>query len=301
MRRLVATRARLSALAVTLLLGGAGCAALEEQERRWIFQPGRDSWGGGWQARGLDEVWIDIDPAGGDDRGSGPERLHALWLPQPRADAPVMLYLHGARWDVRSSAGRMRRMHDAGFAVLGIDYRGFGQSSERLPSERSVHDDALAAWRWLAQRAPGAVRYVYGHSLGSAIAVGLAAALHDGPDRPAGLVLEGAFTSIPDLIAGWRYGWLPVGPLVTQRFDAASQLSRLHLPLVVVHGSADRLIPAALGRALFDRAPGPKRFVLVDGGTHHNAGALGADAVRQALGELRMGPSAAARAGAGSL
>lgn len=295
--KLSGPRIRLAALAAAVLAAG-GCASLEEQERRWIFQPSKDSWGGGWQAQGMDEVWIDL-PAAGAER----PRLHALWLPQPRADAPVMLYLHGARWDVRSSAGRMRRMHDMGFAVLGIDYRGFGRSSELLPSERSVREDALAAWRWLAAHVPGAPRYVYGHSLGSAIAVGLAAGV-DAVDRPSGLVLEGAFTSIPDLIAGWRYGWLPVGPLVTQRFDAASQLHKLHVPLVVVHGSEDRLIPAALGRALFERAPGPKRFVLVEGGTHHNAGALGATALRQALDDLRMGSSgagAAAEAAAGSI
>lgn len=278
---------RLAVLAAAVLAAGAGCSALQEQERRWIFQPSKDSWGGGWQASGMDEVWIDL-PGAAD--GTAPAaRLNALWLPQPRPDAPLMLYLHGARWDVRSSAGRMRRMHELGFAVLGIDYRGFGRSSERLPSERSVHEDALAAWRWLGARAPGAARYVYGHSLGGAIAVELAAGL-DAGERPAGLVLEGAFTSIPDLIAGWRYGWIPVGPLVTQRFDAASQLATLRLPLVVVHGSDDHLVPASLGRALYDRAPGPdKRFVLVEGGSHHNAGALGAAEVAEALAELHMG------------
>ena len=67
------------------------------------------------------------------DAEANPVKLHGLWLAQPRADAPVLLYLHGARWDVRSSAQRMRRMHELGFAVLGIDYRGFGQSSPALP------------------------------------------------------------------------------------------------------------------------------------------------------------------------
>jgi uncharacterized protein len=125
---------------------------------------------------------------------------------------------------------------------------------------------------------------LYGHSLGSAIAVALAG---DGSaPAPSGLVLEGAFTSIPELIAASKYGWLPIGPLVTQRFDSASRVGALKTPLVVVHGSEDRMVPAALGRALFERATAPKRFVLVEGGSHHNASALALDDLRAAMAAL---------------
>jgi uncharacterized protein len=267
------------ALAAALLLAG-GCAVLEEQERRWIFQPSKESWGGGWQADGIDEVWIDFE-----SRSAGaPVRLHGLWLPQADTKAPLLLYLHGARWDVRSSAGRMRRMHALGFSVLGVDYRGFGRSTDVLPSETLAHEDALAAWQWLARQRPDAPRVLYGHSLGSAIAVALAA--DAAVPAPAGLVLEGAFTSIPELIAASKYGWLPIGPLVTQRFDSASRVAALKVPLIVVHGSEDRMVPAALGRALFERATAPKRFVLVEGGSHHNASALAIDDVRAAMAAL---------------
>ena len=114
-------------------------------------------------------------------------RLHALWLPQPAPGAPVLLYLHGARWDVRGSAPRMRRMHELGFAVLGIDYRGFGRSSAALPSETLAYEDARAAWQWLAARHGPARRFVFGHSLGGAIAVHLAIEVAD----EAGLIVEG--------------------------------------------------------------------------------------------------------------
>jgi alpha-beta hydrolase superfamily lysophospholipase len=173
-------------------------------------------------------------------------------------------------------------MHELGFAVLGIDYRGFGQSSAALPSEDLAHEDALAAWQWLAQRQPRAKRFVFGHSLGGAIAVRLASEVEDA----AGLIVEGSFTSIPEVFNTMRWGWLPLGPFITQRFDAASRIDKLKAPLLVVHGSDDSLIKPELGRALYERARGPKRFVLVEGGTHHNTNAVGQVQYRQAVGDL---------------
>jgi len=223
-------------------------------------------------------VWI-----GFDSRETGrPARLHGLWLPGPAADAPVLLYLHGARWDVRGSAYRMRRMQELGFAVLGIDYRGFGQSTAELPSEAMAYEDARAAWDWLARRQPQARRFVFGHSLGGAIAVQLASQVDD----LAGLMVEGGFTSIADVVRSFKWGWLPVAPLITQRFEAAQTIRRARAPVLVVHGSDDRLIPPELGRALFDQAPEPKRFVLVDGGTHHNTNGLAQAQYRAAISDL---------------
>ncbi|MEN9627468.1 MAG: hypothetical protein RJA10_695, partial [Pseudomonadota bacterium] len=209
-------------------------------------------------------------------------KLHGLWLPQDDPAAPVMLYLHGARFDVRGSAPRMRRMHELGFAVLGVDYRGFGRSTAGLPSEASAAEDARAAWAWLGRQHPQARRFVFGHSLGGAIAVHLAS---EAPDV-AGLMVEGSFTSIADVVRSFKWGWLPVGLLITQRFEAGERIGRARAPVLVVHGSEDRLIPPDLGRALYERAPEPKRFVLVEGGTHHNTNGLAQDQYRAALGDL---------------
>ena len=270
------------------LLGAAlmaGCATLDEQQRRWIFQPGTRTWASG-SVDGLQDVWIDFNSAALHQ----PVRLHGLWLPQADADAPVLLYLHGARWDVRSSAHRMRRMHEMGFAVLGIDYRGFGLSTDTLPSEDEAQEDARAAWRWLGQARPASQRYLFGHSLGGAIAVRLASEVDD----EAGLIVEGSFTSIADVVATFRWGWLPLGPFITQRFDAASHIGRVGSPVLVVHGSDDQLISPALGQALYERATSPKRFVLVEGGSHHNTHAVGQPLYRQAIADL-FGLSTTAR------
>lgn len=257
----------------------AGCAVLDEQQRKWIFQPSKQSWSGGTAAaNGMEDRWIEFH-----SRETGePVKLHALWLPQARRDAPVLLYLHGARWDVRSSAFRMRRMHELGFAVLGMDYRGFGRSSDELPSEAMAYEDARATWDWLRREHPQARRFVYGHSLGAAIAVELCAQVGD----ESGLMIEGSFPSITDVFSTLRFGWLPLEPLITQRFDAGRRIADVGSPVLVVHGASDQLIRPELGQALFDRARSPKQFILVSGGTHHNTNAVGQDRYRQALQSL---------------
>ena len=257
----------------------AGCSTLDERQRVWIFQPSdRAWWGGTAAAQTMDDVWIDfVSQTTGE-----PARLHGLWAAGPQADAPVLLYLHGARWNIVGSAHRMRRLQELGFAVLGIDYRGFGQSTSALPSEDMAYEDALAAWKWLARQYPGRSRYVFGHSLGGAIAVDLASRV----DSLGGLIIEGSFTSIPDVVSSFKWGWLPVGPLITQRFDAASRIGKVKAPVLVVHGSDDGLIKPDLGRKLFDQAREPKRFVLVEGGSHHSTNAIGQPQYRQALSEL---------------
>jgi uncharacterized protein len=108
------TPARL-AFAAGVLCASSGCAIVDSQQRHWIFQPGQRTWAAGAQAaEGMNDVWIDFTSA----EEKQPVQLHGLWLPHADAGAPVMLYLHGARWDVASSAPRMRGMHALGFSVL---------------------------------------------------------------------------------------------------------------------------------------------------------------------------------------
>jgi pimeloyl-ACP methyl ester carboxylesterase len=256
----------------------AGCTTLDEHQRRWIFQPSDRSWGGGSMAAGMPEVWIDFESAS----SKSPVRLNGLLLAQKDPGAPVLLYLHGARWDVRSSAGRMSRLHELGFTVMGIDYRGFGKSTNQLPSEAIAVEDARAAWDWLGNEFPASKRYVFGHSLGGAIAVHLATKVDDAD----GLIVEGAFTSIPAVFNTLKWGWLPLGPFITQRFDAGARIAQVRAPVLVVHGSEDRLIRPELGRALYEHAPGPKRFVLVEGGSHHNTNWVGQAQYREAIADL---------------
>ena len=276
------TFARALWLALAVLLSGAlsvGCASFDEQQRQWIFQPQTTAASlQPGRTQGMDDVWIDYSAPDSTNK----IRLHALWLAHSDPRAPLLLYLHGARRNVESSAFRVRQMQSLGVSVLAIDYRGFGRSSEGLPSEASVAEDARAAWAWLAQHHAGTPRYIFGHSLGGAIAVQLASEVNDAK----GLIVEGTFTSIPDVFETMKWGWLPITPLITQRFDSAAKIERLALPVLVVHGDADTLIRPALGRALFERAVAPKRFVLVQGGTHYSTNGVGQAQYREALREL---------------
>lgn len=260
------------ALAITVT---AGCATLDAKQREWIFQPSDRSWGGGQSTVGMEDVWIDF----ASNATGSPGRLHGLWLAHARADAPVMLYLHGARWNVAGSAARIRRMQDLGFSVLAIDYRGFGQSSAALPSEATATEDARAAWNWLAQHAPGKPRYIFGHSLGGAIAIDLARQVDD----EQGTIVEGTFTSIPEVVSTFKWGWLPVSALITQRFESVRKVPEIGSPLLVVHGSEDSLIPPALGRKLYEAAHEPKQFVLVEGGSHFTTNTVGHSLYREAM------------------
>lgn len=173
-------------------------------------------------------------------------------------------------------------MQDLGFAVLAVDYRGFGRSSATLPSEETALEDARAAWDWIARRHPAQPRYIFGHSLGGAIAIDLAAQVDD----ESGTIVDGTFTSILDVVGSFKWGWLPLSGFITQRFDSVRKVARIGSPLLVVHGSEDQLIPASLGRKLYEAAQEPKRFVLVKGGSHHNTNSLGQAQYREAIAEL---------------
>ena len=274
---------RLLTLILALAAALAGCATLDERQREWIFQPSDRSWSRGAEAAaGMTDVWIDFQSRETDQS----VKLHGLWLARPgfavKPDAPVLLYLHGARYNVGGSAFRARRMQELGFSVLAIDYRGFGKSSKALPSEAMAYEDARAAWDWLGKQYPNRPRYIFGHSLGGAIAIELAAQVSD----EQGTLVEGTFTSIPDLVSTHKWGWLPVGALITQRFAAVKRVADIGSPLLVVHGAEDSLIAPELGRRLFDAATGRKAFVLVPGGSHHNTNALGQEQYRLALAEL---------------
>jgi pimeloyl-ACP methyl ester carboxylesterase len=211
-----------------------------------------------------------------------PVVLHGEWHAHRNPSAPALLFLHGARSDLCHSAERVVHLQELGFGVLAIDYRGFGKSGRQLPSEATACEDARAAWSWLARHQAHSARYVFGHSLGGAIAIDLAAEVDDA----AGLIVDSSFTCLADVVQHFNWGWPPVLRRITQRFDAARKIALVRAPVLVVHGDEDRLVPPALGRALCESATAPKQFVLVRGGSHHNTHAVGQRHYRQAVREL---------------
>ena len=100
-----------------------------------------------------------------------------------------------------------------------------------------------------------------------------------------GLILEGAFTSVPDMIKATRWGFLPVSFLVTQRFDVLDRIDVVKIPVLLVHGTSDDIVPFAMGERLFAAARAQKRFFRAEGGSHHNLTANFFDQYQRAVSE----------------
>lgn len=274
-------RRTLAALLGLVVLVGAGCAVLATKERELTFRPVREV--SGWFSglpQDVREFYLPVSEE------PGAERLFTWYWPNERADAPVLLYLHGVRWNLTGHLRRIENLRSFGFSVLAIDYRGFGKSDGDLPSEEGVYEDAAVAWRWLVAHTPDASkRFVYGHSLGTAIATQLAVgeAAHDGLG---GLIIEGGFTSLPEMAKALAPSWLPIDWLITQKFDTIDKIASVPAPVLIVHGTGDLLVPYRFSEALYAAAHEPKRLVLVDGGGHYNTSWVGATEYRRAIAEL---------------
>ncbi len=272
------TRA-LTLAAAFVAVSVAGCAALEMKERELLFRPTREAagWYGG-KPDAVQEVFLPAAAAG--------ERIHAWWWPAEDAGAPVVYYLHGVRWNLTGQLNRISQLRRFGFSVFAIDYRGFGQSDGEVPSETTVYEDARIGWQWLVAHEPDASRrYIYGHSLGGAVAIDLAAHVSRETEGAHGLIVESSFTSLPDVVSEMGYGWLPV----SQKFDSIGKIGQVRMPVLFVHGAEDRYVPSRLSEALYAAAPQPKKLLLIPNGTHNNSAWLGDAEYRQALREL-FGP-----------
>ncbi|MFV9656492.1 alpha/beta hydrolase [Pseudomonas sp. NY15366] len=280
-------RRRLSLIMVAclLVLLPIGCAKLEQTERELVFriEPGTARWFSGLPA-GIEDVQLQSPELGAD------ESLHAWWWPAARQDAPALLYLHGSRWNLTGQLFRIEQLHAMGFSVLAVDYRGFGQSRGALPSERSVYQDALIAWEHLARLQPEAgKRFIYGHSLGGAVAVNLAHELA-GEDRAqaAGLIVESSFTNLGDVAAAVTNTSLPVRWLLSQEFDSLSKIGEVGIPVLIAHGRDDRYVPSRFSEALFEAASEPKQLLLIEGANHNNGLRMAGNSYRQALQALGL-------------
>jgi hypothetical protein len=278
----------LTLVGVSAALAAAGCGTLAQKERELTFRvvPGDASWYAGMPT-GIEEMNLPVDVEG------RTQHINAWWWPAGPPDAPAVLYLHGSRWNLTGQLFRIEQLREFGFSVLAIDYRGFGKSDGDLPSEQTVYEDARVAWERLKELQPDATkRFIYGHSLGGAVAVDLAAnlsaeATQSGASIPArGLIVESSFTTLADVARALSYPWLPVQLLLSQKFDSVDKIGRVRMPVLVVHGAGDRYVPSHFSQTLYDAAPEPKKLLLVDGATHNNSMRAGSAEYRRALEEL---------------
>lgn len=191
-------------------------------------------------------------------------RLHA-WHVRAAASAPLVIYFGGNAEEV-SWMVEEARAHTPEVSWLLVDYRGYG-ASEGGPSEAALSSDALA-WYEHATKAlkPKAV-YVFGRSLGSGVAVQLAA------ERPvAGVILVAPFDSLVE-VAKRYYPFLPVSWMLKHRFESVARAPRIAAPLLCLAARHDEVIPPVHARRLYDAWAGPKRWVDLDGSHNSTDGA----------------------------
>jgi len=190
--------------------------------------------------------------------------LHG-WLVPGQTSGPVLLFFHGNAGNISHRLESLRVFNRLGLTTLIIDYRGYGQSTGS-PTEEGTYRDAEAAWRHLTQERGIDPRriIVFGRSLGGGVAVWLAARV-----KPAALIIESTFTSVPDLAAK-IYPWLPVRWLARFRYDSQEKISSVKAPVLVAHSRNDEIVPFSHGKQLFEAAPMPRRLMVLRGG--HNDG-----------------------------
>ncbi len=190
------------------------------------------------------------------------EKLQA-WHLAAQTGQPSVLFFHGNAGFIGHRAERLSFFRKKGIGALFVSYRGYGASTGS-PTEQGLINDALAAYDWLVDNniAPRQIA-VLGESLGSAVAVQLAAR------RPVlALVLEAPFTSVAD-VARRVYWWLPVNLLLKDRFETIQAIKHVNAPVMIVHGERDEIINISHGRRLFEVASQPKELSIIKGGTHN--------------------------------
>ncbi|MBF0358568.1 MAG: alpha/beta hydrolase [Magnetococcales bacterium] len=193
------------------------------------------------------------------------------WIPGGFS-GPVVLFFHGNATNISELEEHTKLFHALGLRIFLLEYQGYGLSEGR-PSESGTQADAEAAWQYLVAEkniSPEQIIY-YGHSLGGGVATGLAV-----KHPPGKLILEGTFTSVPD-VAAQIYPYLPVRLMAHIKYPNLERIRELNVPLLIIHSKDDEVIPFAHGQKLFAAANEPKTFYPSSGSHHAGFSTAGAE------------------------
>ena len=298
-----------SILLAVLVCAASGCAWLDAKQRQAIYRPTQGVPADFVGLRAGDERYflavpkdLPVPISDSANVSGADQRVEIWWLPHADARAPTLLYFHGTFRNLYENLRKIDSLRAAGFAVLAVDYRGWGRSTPITPSEQSILQDANIAWAELQRREPRPQhRVLYGHSMGSGVAVDLASRLKGGRAGTAGaagaagadggdyggLILESALSSFGD-VAGEVTGF--TGFLArllalsnNERFASIDKISKVTAPLLMIHGNLDTTIAPSLGKKLYEAANAPKQWLVIEGGAHSDVDDVGKVAYQAAL------------------
>jgi len=255
-------------LAAALLLAVAGIRLFENS---FIYFPPRFPEGfppPELYARQVEDVWITtLDKV----------RVNAWYSPNP-ASEKALLWFHGNAENIGQGLEHLTFYSRLGVNVLAVDYRGYGKS-EGSPDETGVYRDADAAYDYLIQDRhfqPKNV-FVFGHSLGGAVAIDLASRRECG-----GLIVQSSFTSAKDMAR--RMFRIPLFEYIPKsQFDSLAKIRRVRAPILIVHGTRDEVVPFPMGQRLFQAAPEPKFFFPVQDAGHNDVVEVGGEGLLDRL------------------
>jgi len=204
-----------------------------------------------------------------------------VWHVPAKPGRPVVLFFPGNGDFLAGRVSRFRGITSDGTGLVALSYRGYAGSSGH-PSEEGLLQDAAAAYAFTTARYDAERIVVWGFSLGTGVAVALAA------EHPIGkLILEAPYTSTVDVAAN-SFWFVPVRLLMRDTFHSDRRIAGVTAPLLIMHGTIDPAIPIAFGERLFALAREPKRFVRLPGGGHDNLDSFGAmETARQFIGAAK--------------
>lgn len=278
-------------LCLSLVVAGlGGCAWLDTKQRQLIYRPSPGVPANFAGLRAGDQQFFLDGPASAPQAAPGTaiaspvaaQRIEMWWLPNADPNAPTLLYLHGTFRSLVANVRKIEALRSAGFSVLAVEYRGWGLSTPIVPSEKTILQDADVAWAELLRREPRAnQRFIFGHSMGSGVAVDLAS--RQPQSDYAGLILESAFTSFPDIATEVNTVAGLIALSSDERFASIDKINRVQQPLLMIHGNLDKTVPMVLGERLFAAANPPKTWVMIEGGKHSDLDAVAQDTYQQAV------------------
>jgi fermentation-respiration switch protein FrsA (DUF1100 family) len=274
-------------IAVPVLLYAAAGLALLFRQPRLLYRPTREV------LLTPADIGLDFEEA---SFRSGDGVLLSGWYVPVKNPRFTLLFCHGNAGNIMHQLDSLRLFHDLGLSCFVFDYRGYGRSGGK-PREAGTYLDAQAAFDWLVRekRVPAEQVILSGHSLGASIAAHLAAHV-----RARALVVEGAFTSYPDIGARF-YPYMPVRLFAFFRYNTRAHIQRVRCPVMVMHSRTDELVPFEFAIRLYEAANEPKQFVEISG-SHNDMFVVSSEAYREAwrkwldivsgVGERKSQPSA---------